>query len=227
MSVIMSDSKTLYKFFEHIYADQLYVDILASGCKLYLGVSKLTVKKDGFLVAEIPHPYGLTTEAILKSYVIKGMADEIAEAIYTQTIAPKGDVTVPMAKQHKETPAPVDGNPVRLHSATEMYQPVIGTSPGSIYKVIGISIEGVKIAAKIKGLKVSIRAEREGVEHFLAGAKVTEDLVGAGLHVADQKTYMSGHFSCSNTTPSKLIGAVIVGCGLSFKTPIPDISKIV
>lgn len=119
------------------------------------------------------------------------------------------------------TPADVMNQPVvSLDQATVLYQPVRGTSGESIYYVVAISPE-VKIAARVKSERVSIRA----VGDFSNSVKAA--LKEAGFDEKDG-TYMSGHFQVSDLKiASRLLGAILfnvsAACHTKFSTPVPEV----
>lgn len=107
---------------------------------------------------------------------------------------------------------------VALKDAEMMYQPVRGTDPSSRYFVIAMN-ERVKVAARVANGKVSVRVE---------GALTAEELnglLGSGLTNHEGK-YLSAHFTYGNVNPNRVIGAVLLGCGVDFTTPLPDLSLI-
>lgn len=130
----------------------------------------------------------------------------------------KSQITPPIANKVKLSQSDIDALPVvHLRDAKEMYQRVLGTSGGSVYRVIAMN-DNIKVAARIKGNAVSLRVE--GV--FDTATVQAFNAVGV-----QQKTeeYLSGHFTCEKCTPQKLIGSVIVGCGVIFDTPVPNLNS--
>jgi hypothetical protein len=107
---------------------------------------------------------------------------------------------------------------IALRDATSMYQRVKGTSAHAVYVVVAVN-EDVRVAAKVVGTKVSMR-----VEGNITPA-VTTKMLSHGF--SSNGVYMSAHYSCpENVTPDKVIGSVLVGCGLQFDTPIPIIEIV-
>ncbi len=142
-------------------------------------------------------------------------AFEIAKALGSPVAAPKIAANVspkPLGKPKpsfwKPTPAPaapaapaaMPALPkVKLVDATAVMQPVAGTDPHSIYYVIAIG-KRVKLAARVKGNGVSVRAE---------GAMSTNDRtilskVGMAGH-----EHMSMHLPGASTEAPKIIGSLI------------------
>jgi hypothetical protein len=124
------------------------------------------------------------------------------------------------------TSAPTKGDPltmkiVDLNDATALYQPVRGTSGGSRYFVVGLA-DGLKVAARILGNAVSIRV----VGPSTAVTEKTLKSLGFG---AKDGGHWSVHLSCDNTTPQRLVGAVLTAIasdGIEFLTPVPALDKI-
>lgn len=110
---------------------------------------------------------------------------------------------------------------ILLRDATELYQRVKGTSPGSVYVTVAVS-DSIKVAAKVKGNKLSVRVESP--QMFTAGT--LKAFNAQGLSDTHDGKYMSGHYSCTNVTPDRVLGAVLVACGVKFNTPLPDMSKV-
>ena len=107
---------------------------------------------------------------------------------------------------------------VPLKDATIMYQPVRGTDASSRYFVVAMN-DRVKVAARVMAGKVSIRAEGDFTPSEMTG------LMHNGLTNHDGK-YLSGHFNFGGINPSRVIGAVLMGSGISFVTPMPDLKLI-
>lgn len=137
------------------------------------------------------------------------------QVISTQKAAPVAWSDFPAATK-KTAPC------VKLRDATHMYQPVLGTSEGSRYYMIGAN-DDIRIAVRIKGGSLSIRIE--GPNWTKYKAKISS----VGFNKVDQKNdYASMHLSldADPILMGKTIGAVLLGLGVPFETPIPDIAKI-
>lgn len=124
-------------------------------------------------------------------------------------------------------PEPVLTGVVPLREATTLYQRVKGTSKGSVYVVVGVAAnDKVKLAAKIDGsneMALTVRAEGDG----LSAAAATLTQHGLSAKNKDGVSYMSGHYACTTEAPpAKVLGSILLGCGLEFKTPLPVIAKI-
>lgn len=117
---------------------------------------------------------------------------------------------------------------IPLRDAKALYQRVVGTSEGSVYVVVAISVNGkVKIAAKVEGggASLSVRAEGDGMD-----SDVVTRLSGQGmtLKVKPQSQYMSGHYHCNQLAPpDKVLGAILLGSGIPFRTPLPTMDEVV
>jgi hypothetical protein len=110
------------------------------------------------------------------------------------------------------------GNPVPLCDATQLYQPILGTSAGSKYFLIAIA-DNLKMAARVKGHSLSIRCE--GDVH----GKWKKALEDNGFTLAEKHASM--HLDAPDMILVKrTIGAVFVGMGLQVTTQLPQIEVI-
>lgn len=111
--------------------------------------------------------------------------------------------------------------PVHLRDATKMYQRVRGTSEDSVYVMIA-SGSGVKVAAKcMNDSRISIRVEGNLTPAVISAFANQQITMGAS------KTYLSGHFTCPDAVrPERVLGAVLVGTGLEFDTPVPSLKYV-
>jgi hypothetical protein len=110
---------------------------------------------------------------------------------------------------------------VKLRDATMMYQPVLGTSSGSRYFVVGAN-KAVRVAARLSMSSLSIRIEGPGWKNHVSG-------VGAmGFTVNSDKDYASLHLNVGDDLQmaAKTLGAVLLGLGLPLETPLPNIKRI-
>jgi len=115
-----------------------------------------------------------------------------------------------------------------LRDAKALYQRVIGTSEGSVYVVVALSSESkIRVAAKIEhSMSLSVRVEGDG----LAEEVVVATLKAQALTLKAKPTfkYMSGHYACNaEAPPNKVLGAILLGSGIKFDTPMPDLLKVV
>lgn len=109
---------------------------------------------------------------------------------------------------------------VKLKDATALYQPVDGTSSTSIYICVGTA-GALKFAARRKNESLSIRVEGPVAAHkdALVAAGFNEEYIAKG--------YTSVHFhGIDLLMQQRALGAVLMGTGLAFETPMPDIKKI-
>jgi len=116
---------------------------------------------------------------------------------------------------------------IPLRHAKAMYQRVIGTSHSSVYVVVAISSKAdIKVAAKISGMALSVRAEGDGLNK----PKTVERLSSQGLTHKNGSggfSYMSQHYSCDgDSPPEKVLGAILMGTGIPFDTVMPIIDKV-
>ena len=87
-----------------------------------------------------------------------------------------------------------------LKDATDLGQPVKGTSLGSIYRVVALN-DRVKVAAQIKGSDMSLRVEvKSPTEQELTAIKVMFDWKGS---------YGSKHLALGAVPPSRALGALL------------------
>lgn len=112
---------------------------------------------------------------------------------------------------------PVDqmetGPVVKLFLADKLYQPVLGTSNGSRYFAVAIGPE-LKVAARWKGKKMSIRVEGPGVETHQQAIKDA----GFTWHSPE---YASIHIGVDDKLASRALGALICGLQVPMVTPVP------
>lgn len=152
---------------------------------------------------------------------------ETAKEIDAILTPAKSGVTVNSSKSGLWLPFPEDkmkSAPLtKLRDANQMYQPVLGTSAGSRYYVVGGNND-LRIAARLVGSKLSVRVEGPGF-----GPQQTH-LAQFGMSVSEGKTgaYASIHLNVGDdlTMASKTLGAILLGLGLPLDTPMPEIKKI-
>lgn len=114
--------------------------------------------------------------------------------------------------------APVDGV-IALRDATALYQCVKGSSKGSVYVTVALNAT-VKVAARVmeQGLAVRVECSDETLSALESAL--------AGVGIAVKGDYASGHFSCTNVSPARVLGAILLDSGIKFDTPLPDVSKV-
>jgi hypothetical protein len=135
-------------------------------------------------------------------------------------VAPKQKATVEIGDAHADI---VDGSTmpkVKLADAVALYQPVSSTSQGSTYICVALAGD-LKFAARRKDQSLSIR-----VEGPVGAAKTA--LIAAGFNEEYiSKGYTSVHFhNLDDIMAQRALGAVLMGTGLQFSTPLPNLSKV-
>lgn len=110
--------------------------------------------------------------------------------------------------------------PEKLANAGKLYQPVHGTSSGSVYSVVALS-NSMKVAVRVGSEKVSVRVEGACVTDPAVAKKLVE------LGFADNKgSHFSMHLSCGDVPIDRVIGAVLASLGGEFVTPMPIFNKV-
>jgi hypothetical protein len=108
---------------------------------------------------------------------------------------------------------------VDLRNATQLYQPVRGTSTGSVYLVAALGHD-LSIAMRVGNQKLSVRVEGN-VNHHKAA------LNAAGLKVNDLGKYASAHLSTADKQLAmRTVGAMLMAPGIVWTTPLPDFEKL-
>lgn len=118
-----------------------------------------------------------------------------------------------------------EAEPVKLATATKLYQPVRGSGASSRYFVIGISTDQQFIVGCRIGTngKVSIRVEGPGLESEDARLH----LKAVGFSNVDE-AYGSFHVGADTAIlQAKAIGATLLGITTGWATPLPDVTLIV
>lgn len=109
--------------------------------------------------------------------------------------------------------------PIKLRDALVLYQPVLGSSQGSIYFVVALFTD-LKIAVRLKDNQISIRVEGNELP------VIKDDLILVGFDMKGD--YGSLHVNApSSLDAGKIMGAVLCGIGKRCKTNIPDINKLI
>jgi hypothetical protein len=110
-------------------------------------------------------------------------------------------------------------NPEELLVATKLYQPIKGTTSGSVYFLLSI-FKGLNIAARIQGSKLSIRAEGASLGTYKSAL---EDL---GMEM--KGGYASAHYEAhGESLMIKTLGALIGRVGYENALSLPDLKKFV
>jgi hypothetical protein len=107
---------------------------------------------------------------------------------------------------------------VALRNAQAVGQKVKGTSSGSVYVTIAYNPR-VKLAARVQGETVSIRAEwQNALEEEL------DKLKQNGLSM--KPDYASMHLEAHGVPVARVIGGFLMGLGLKFDEQIVDLSVL-
>lgn len=133
--------------------------------------------------------------------------------------------TIPKAATVKKpvlmaTMEPVtEGGVVRLAQATQVGQPVRGSSGGSVYYAMALS-DQVKLAVRVKkNGSVSIRAEGT------MPAQIQQRLHSAGMTKAGSE-HWSIHFDAVDVPVSRCVGAFLMGLEIPFDSQITNFSQV-
>lgn len=159
----------------------------------------------------------------------KSMAGALELLKATAKITPKPKTVIPnvgMAvnapwsefPEHMKKSAPL----IPLRQATQMYQPVQGTSAGSRYYVVAANAD-LRVAARFQSGTLSVRIEGKGWDKYKAA------IVASGFgKVSPNKQYASLHLEVGHdkVMASKTLGAVLLGLGIPMETPLPDLNKV-
>jgi len=144
-----------------------------------------------------------------------------AKTVVDVEITPGTDVSVPDGVEHHGEVSEnemTSMTPVLLKDATRLYQPVKGSSPGSRYFVVGWTDRGTKIAARVSGTALSVRAENVDEEDRVQLQKVC-----MAYH---QDGHMSAHLDVIvPDNAARTVGAILAAVG-NVSTPVPVIKKI-
>src|SRR4051812_25966190 len=229
MALIVKTGK--YFFIKNLGVDSSLIDALAkAGIKFALGAvdfslissSNKTLYTGSFIAPSVELANGSATsvaKAHAKNELTKGIKQALSGVVIVTP--PKLDVHTGAQALGVVSDVTIPSGPVFLGVATALYQPVRGTSPESVYVVVGLSSDA-KVAAKIKNNSISIRVE--GPNGVLSN-KVITAFAAQGLQAKKDK-YLSGHFTCENVSTERVLGAVLIASGIKFTTPIPDVSIV-
>ena len=194
-------------------AEKVKVDALKYGVEKTIGIivakSTPVYNEDGTLAGAQPQAAVLDEEAKKAGFT------------FTQTLT--GNKALPKASgEVYPTDKMKQGSCVKLADATKLYQPVFGSSAGSRYYVIGVS-KGLRIAARYTNGSLSVRVE--GPEFAQHNNALT--LAGFDVHTP-AKGYASLHLAVGTdqVLASKTLGAVLLGLGVPFDTPVPELKII-
>lgn len=115
---------------------------------------------------------------------------------------------------------------VALKAATQLFQPVNSTSAGSRYYVVGIG-EGVAVAARLKGTKLSVRVE--GTAFAKLAQKIQEaGVFGPAFAGTYNGEYASMHLAVDGKKEAqRVVGAVLGSLAPYIKHATPDLQPLV
>lgn len=134
-------------------------------------------------------------------------------------VFPKSGISMPMVKPDHVAKFPKDGA-VPLCKATKVYEPVVGTTAGSVYYVLAM-FDGLNLAARCgPGQKLSLRAEGVNLKEYLPAL---ED-----FNMDSKGSYCSGHYQVENLgLMLKSLGALIGRIGYSKSLSVADLETFV
>jgi hypothetical protein len=118
-----------------------------------------------------------------------------------------------------KTKGPIGVNPIPLDlvDATALYQRVKGSSPDSIYYVVGLCAT-LKAAVRLKNNAISFRVEGAIDSH-------AESLVAAGFKLHGK--YASMHLQTEDKAlAKKSVGALLASMSVPFTTPMPQLDQL-
>lgn len=185
-----------------------------------------------------------TLDQLTKNLVLQSLEQAVDYLMKTQTgesptldQLPGGDKQKPGALsllKHKPKTTPVaspwpsfdlkalkTASPIKLRDATQMYQPVRGSSPNSRYFLVAAN-DDLRIAARYKGMSLSVRIEGPGWEKHSPGIKA------CGFdNVQPEQGYASIHLHVGDAViAGKALGAILLGLGVELQTPVPNLAVI-
>jgi hypothetical protein len=106
--------------------------------------------------------------------------------------------------------------PVKLSEATLLGQPVFGTSGGSIYKVVAIGPR-VKMAARLKAMKLSVRVE--------GNLNPKERAALTAMSFKDAGSHLSGHFGLNEVPAERIIGCLFFNPDVELTSKIHNLKE--
>jgi len=183
---------------------------------------KVTSKLKAMLAEQISlglNSIGLAGPVLLSDADTEAQADEVAkqeqEVSDQLSTLPSNMAGWEMCTEAQMKSLP----PIKLASATMMYQPVQGTSKNSRYFLVGAN-KNIRIAARMKGSALSIRFEGEGLQ------KLAANLNEVGIQSLS-KEYASIHLTISDPVlAAKALGAVLLGLRIDLDTPAPNLNRL-
>jgi len=180
---------------------------------------------------KIAKMYGKSPIAAALEEVAHPLADGLADGLDAVLDAP--DLHAPSTHKPKAKPetkawAPFPkaklhtAAPVKLRDATQMYQPVYGTSSGSRYFMVAANPD-MRVAMRLDSGTLSVRIE--GPNWIKHKANISE----CGFNTIDvSKGYASVHLTVGTdmNVARKTLGAILLGLGVELDTPIPDMKAV-
>lgn len=201
----------------------------------------LTLFKQGVLGDTQKASFMETLETLLQSITESGPTQAEVEAAIDQVVedtkVEKAKVSIPKSKVTKTKTGSYVGKfhnspsvdvlmtqtPMPLRNAVHMYQAVKGTGESSRYFLIALS-DQYAVAARCRSGKVSIRLESRSDDPIPSEIGKTLEQAGFDNHGGK---YASVHLEATNQTwARKILGALLLGTGIEFKTPLPRVEKI-
>lgn len=159
--------------------------------------------------------------------VASGVIDFDADPVYIDNSMLAAEPLKIHTGQHavdKKSESPVMKKIVSLVDAEAMYQPVYGTSKGSVYYMI--ASDGVtKVAARRGKTSLSLRVETPNILPL----KERLEEVGFNISIKSEagKSYASLHLTPgSELLIANTIGSVLMGLRLDYLTVMPNLNKL-
>lgn len=112
------------------------------------------------------------------------------------------------------------GSLMPLVKSTKLYQPVYGTSSGSVYITVAL-FQGLQLAGRMNGSKLSLRAEGAELKQYQTS------LADLGFGYKDKDGYASVHYEVGDQTLMlKTFGAVLGRLGIPRLKEAADVTLI-
>lgn len=158
-------------------------------------------------------------------------------SIYATEEVDQGDATLTMvavavageSKSFKKPSLEWDADPVTtmtsgslmpLVKSSKLYQPVYGTSSGSVYITVAL-FQGLQLAGRMNGSKLSLRAEGAELKQYQTS------LADLGFGYKDKDGYASVHYEVGDQTLMlKTFGAVLGRLGIPRLKEAADVTLI-
>jgi hypothetical protein len=212
-----------------------HLDMLEKhGIQCWLQKDSLLFAKDGSMLSAVTMKTGvlsLIKKGVLKKHSLNHLTAVVEHAIHeacekssiVTAPAPKVEASVaaPATVSKAAAPAPelvMMMDAVPLADAKLLYQPVHGTSGGSVYYVVAIS-KDLKAAARIKNGKISFRIEGAVEKH-------KDEFAMLGMSMASEK-HSSMHLEVGNLDMARrTLGSLLLGMPIEWETPYPKVDLI-